>query len=261
MWWFELKRRFAPGLSTARDVQKWAGIACLGLIPTLEQRGLVEPNSPSVQLVGEPGSPFALAFQKLWASLLASSPGRDVRVVALTSALPDDGKTTCSLSLARQSALEGFRTVLVDCDLRRGSITAALPRLPAAGLLELIEGACSLEEALIKDELTELCILPVLRDPDAIGRAAEQDVYASSGMRTVISALRGRFDYIFIDTAPVLAVVETRRLVPLVDTFVFLTRWRRTPRHAVKLALNQLREANADLAGLVLTRTPALAAL
>jgi len=242
------------GLSRSREIQNWTGIPYLASIPRAGSPDV--ETTPSAAVVEYPASAFAASFRQLRAALLRVRP--DVRVVALTSALPKDGKTTCSVALARQSALEGYKTVLVDCDLRRRSSTAELETTPAVGLLEVIDGRCPLEQALLTDRLTSLSFLPIVGDLDAIEQATVQDVFATDAMSRLVASLRERFDYVFIDTPPVLAVVDARRLAHLVDTFVFLTRWKYTPRLAVRRAIDLLHASGAPLAGLVLTNAPPL---
>jgi len=247
-----LRKLFVRGLSTPDDVQELAGIACLGSIPDVQPEG-APVEKPAALGVEAPASAFAAALKEVHAALLEAAP--DIKVVALTSAVPRDGKTTCSVALARQSALAGYRTVLVDCDLRRRSSTAEFEVAPTVGLLEVVNGACSLEEALYTDHLTTLRFLPILRDPDAIRTATVQDVFGSAQMARLFDALRQRFDYVYVDAPPVV-IADTRRVAKLVDAYVFLTRWRRTPKSAVTLALKMLKTTGVPLAGMILTRAP-----
>jgi Mrp family chromosome partitioning ATPase len=172
----------------------------------------------------------------------------------LSSALPKDGKTTCSVALARQSALSGFKTVLLDCDLRRRSASAELNDRPAAGLLEVIYGQATLEQALYLDGFTRLSFLPVSTNMHLVRKAVVQDVVSGPLMADLVSALRRRFDRIFIDTPPLLAVADTRHLAPLADALLFVTRWKKTPRDAAAEAVAVLKSAGAPLAGVVLTQ-------
>lgn len=240
------RQRPPPAAGACSDVEVFAGVQCFGLLPE------APAGAPSAAGIQAPASPLAMAFRNIRSAVLESRP--EVRVIALTSALPGDGKTTCSVGLARQSALEGFKTVLVDCDLRRRSSSAELPRPPAVGLLEVIRGECSLDEALASDGLSPLCILPVAEDLEAIARATNRDVFATDGMLELMSELRRRFDYVYLDTPPLLALVDARRLAPQADAFLLLARWRTTPKEAVRNAIDLLNSAEASLAGVVLTR-------
>jgi succinoglycan biosynthesis transport protein ExoP len=247
-----LRQLLAPGLSRSGDVEKWTGLPYLGSIPRAKLPA-TELN-PSAAVVEYDDPALAAAFRNIHAAFLHLCP--QVQVVALSSALPKDGKTTCSVALARQSALCGYKTVLVDCDLRRRSASAELDHPPAVGLLQVIAGEVTLEQGLSRDGFTHLYVLPIIDNIPDVQHATAQDVLGSARMGALVSSLRKRFEYIFIDTPPVLAVVDTRRLAPLVDTFLFVTQWRRTPRRAVKLAVDLLKGTGAPVAGLVLTCAP-----
>jgi polysaccharide biosynthesis transport protein len=229
-------------------VEHWAGVPCLGVLPEVELAG----SEPSDCVVKAPDASLAVAVKALHTTILAAHP--QARVIALASALPADGKTTTSVALARQSAVEGLRTVLVDCDLRRRSSTAVLGSPPKLGLLDVVYGRCSLDEALVCDPLTPLAILPVVADLEVIARATNRDMFASAEMLALMSELRRRYDHVFLDTPPLLALVDARRLAPLADVFLLLARWRSTPRRAIRNAIDLLSSTPTPIAGLVLTR-------
>lgn len=245
------RRRSATGYLTCDEAETWTGLACLALLPEAQPAEGGDP-APAAVAIHDPGSPLAAAFRGFHSALLKAHP--TVRVIALTSALPGDGKTTCTVALARQSALEGHRTVLVDCDLRRGSATAELRTAPKAGLLEVIYGQATLREALTKDRLTPLMVLPVVSDLAMITRATHGDVFATADMLRLMSTLRQTFDYVFLDTPPLLVLVDGRRLAPLADTFLLLARWRSTPKEAIGEAIELLNSTGTAIGGLVLTR-------
>lgn len=247
-----LRRLFPRGLTTPRDVEKWTGLPYLGSIPRAETPA--SQSHPSAAVVEYDDPALAAAFKSMHAAIFERRPA--AQIVALSSALPKDGKTTCSVALARVSALSGKRTVLVDCDLRRRSASAELNSRPAAGLLEVISGRATLDEALYPDGFTRLSLLPTSNNMYLVRKAVVQDVFSDPRMAELVSVLERRFDHIFFDTPPLLAVADTRLLAPHVDTFVFVTRWKKTPREAVKTAVDMLKSTRAPLAGLMLTQAP-----
>lgn len=243
---------FVGGLSTAADVARWTGLPYLGAIPKAQVPA--SQLNPAAAVVEYDDPALAAAFRRLHADLWRASPR--AQVVALTSALPKDGKTTCSVALARQSALSGHRTVLVDCDLRRRSASVELGGPAAVGLLEVVTGQATLDQAIHRDGFTGLYYLPVSSDLDLVRRAVVKDVLSGPLMMQLLAALRARFDHVFIDTPPLLAVADTRLLASLADAFLFVTRWRKTPTASVTLALELLNSTGAAVAGLALTRAP-----
>lgn len=251
-----LRRLFPRGLSTAGEVEKWTGLPYLGSIPRAETTA--SQLHPSAAVVEYDDPALAAAFRTMHATIFEKRPR--AQVIALSSALPKDGKTTCSVALARVSALAGKRTVLVDCDLRRRSASAELSTPPAVGLLEVISGQASLDQALYLDGFTRLSFLPTSNNIELVRKAVVQDVFSDPRMAELAAVLRRRFDHIFFDTPPLLAVADTRLLASHVDSFLFVTRWKKTPRESVKMAVDLLKSTGAPLEGLMLTRAPLLAA-
>ncbi|HKR87359.1 MAG TPA: CpsD/CapB family tyrosine-protein kinase [Phenylobacterium sp.] len=239
-------------MSTSRDVERWTGLPYLGAIPRAQARA--SRLNPSAAVVEYDDPALAASFKNLHATFLRECPG--ARVVALSSAVPKDGKTTCSVALARTSALRGHRTVLLDFDLRRRSASAELRKPAAVGLLEVMSGRARLDEGLYFDGFTPLYVLPASDDLELVRKAVVKDVFSSPMMTELVTVLRRRFDYIFIDTPPLLAVADTRHIAPHVDAFLFVTRWGRTPKDSVAAAVDLLKSTRTPLAGVVLTQAP-----
>ena len=239
------------GLRHAEDVEQRLGKPSLGQAPLLRSvaekadRGL----APADYVLKRPLSPFAEAFRTLRAAILHSSPGRKVQVVALCSALPGEGKSTTALSLTRISALAGGKVVLVDCDLRRRAVARMLRIEPALGLLEVLDGSATLEEALRLDEGSGAWVLPLAR-----GGATPRDVLGGAEMEALTARLRETFDLVILDTPPLLATSEARVLAARADAAVLLARWRRTPDRVAASALRMLEHSGAAAVGVVLTQ-------
>ena len=146
-------------------------------------------------------------------------------------------------------ALGGTSTLVIDCDLRRRSLNRLFAQEPRAGLLEVLNGDCRLNDAILRDEETGACFLPVSK-----AALTSKDVFATPEMDVLIAEARARFDVVLLDTAPVLPVADTRVIAPKADVVLFLARWRRTPRKAVENALKQLRSVGARVPGVALTQ-------
>lgn len=247
---FLVRRAFDSGLTTGRDIEDKLNQNYLATIPSLEstiekrQRSKVQPLNYVWQ---NPLSAFAEGFRSLRTSLLYTRAGQPVRVVAIASALPGEGKTTTAICLAQVIALAGQSVVVVDCDLRRRSINTVLQNTPEAGLLEVLAGRLRLEEALVTDT-HKIWYLPL-----ASTSTTTRDVFGSAAMDRVLEALKSRFDVVILDTAPVLPVVDTRILAHKADAVVMLARWRKTPRKATQQAVALLENANGQVAGVALT--------
>ena len=172
-----------------------------------------------------------------------------MKVVAITSALPGEGKTTTSVCLARSAAQQGHSVILIDCDLRRRSVNRMFGAEPTKGLIEVLAGEATLDEAMTIDSVTGVRLLPLAKSS-----MTPKDVFGSAAMDRLLDQLRQSYDLIILDTAPVLPVADTRVLAPKADVVVFLARWRKTPQHAIEAAFRLLSGTGAHLAGVALTQ-------
>lgn len=243
-----LAENLDAGLSTAEDVEQKLGVRHLGAIPLLSSVTKARNVSPLDYVVQNPLSAFAEAFRNLRISLHYAKLDQPVKVVAITSALPDEGKTVTSVCFARTAAMQGARVVLLDCDLRRRAVGRVLGIETDVGLIEVLSGQASLNQALKADE-TGAMILP-LSNVSALGK----DVFGTAAMTKLLDDLRGRFDLVVLDTAPVLPLSDTRMLAHLMDTTMFVVRWHKTSHKAVEAALKILSRANCHIAGVALSQ-------
>jgi capsular exopolysaccharide synthesis family protein len=240
------------GISDGDLIENELDASYLGSIPLLSS----SVDSPELARIGperyvveKPLSSFAEAIRSLNASVLFSRLGVDIKVVAVSSSLPGEGKTTSSICLTRTLALSGKKVVLVDCDLRQRAVKKILDGEPTVGLLELLNGDAALDDVLLADNKSSAMILPLSN-----AAYTPKDVFGSEAMTQLLETLRGRFDTVILDTAPVLLVTETRTLAAMADAVVLLVRWRKTSKRAVMASLKLLREAKAPLAGAALTQ-------
>jgi capsular exopolysaccharide synthesis family protein len=200
-------------------------------------------------LLAHDGSVFNEAFRSIRSTLRVGQRGQTVKTLAITSSLPDEGKTTTAICLARSAALAGHKVVLVDCDLRRRASSRALVDGTSVGLTEVLKGRASLDDALTIDAASGAALLPQSQsgEPDF-------DAVFSTEMETLLATLRERYDLVVLDTAPVLPVAESRALAAMADATLLIVRWRKTPSQAARMALDQLERAGARVIGGVLSQ-------
>lgn len=238
------------GLTTAEDVERKLGLPNLGSVPSIES--VADPvdrdETPVDYVLKKPLSSFAEAIRSLRASIMYSRIGQAIEVVALTSALASEGKTTTAICLARVAGQAGVKVVLVDCDLRRRNVNRLLGLEPEQGLIEVLNGTAPLETVLVADE-SGAHILPLAKSS-----FTPKDVFGSEAMDQLIARLRSAYDLVILDTAPTLAVSDTRVLAAKSDAVVFLARWRKTPEKAITSALKLLEQSGAHVAGVALTQ-------
>lgn len=237
------------GIRTKLDVEKRLGARYLGGVPEIGSTldGLRTNEPPQDYIVSHPLSTFAESLRNLRAALTLRGSRRP-RVLAVTSALPREGKTTTSICLARTLAMSGATTVLLDCDLRRHSASDLLLNGRPGRLLDLLAGDVAIEGVLLDDTLTTLKILGTDRGP-ADGR----DLLAPAIVKALLAELKDRFDFIVIDTAPVLGIADARAVASQADAVVLLARWGRTTFRAADAALDLLIGVQAKVMGVALT--------
>ncbi|THD77666.1 MAG: capsular biosynthesis protein [Phenylobacterium sp.] len=236
------------GLATADDVERRLGAPYLGSIPVLSSVAEDNSEAPIDYVVSKPLSGFAESFRSLQAAILHARVDDPVKVVAITSALPGEGKTLTAMCLARSAALQGRRVLIIDCDLRRRTVNRMLQAEPQIGLLEVLNGEATLQQATSLDAASGAHVLPL-----AASKFTPRDVFGSSAMDRLLAEVRGRYDLVVLDTAPVLPVADTRVLAPKADLVVFLARWRKTPEPAIQAAFRMLDSPGVILGGVVLT--------
>lgn len=237
-------------ISKRSDVERRLGARYIGAIPELESTldGLRSTELPQDYVVSHPLSAFAEGLRSLRTSITLRG-NRRPKVIAITSSLPREGKTTTAVCLARTIAMSGSSTVLVDFDLRRRSASEMLLGGRVGRLPEVLAGTATLDEALLPDGETELQILGVSATPQD-GR----DPLAFESLEALLADLRDRFDYVVLDTAPVLGIADARAVAAAADAVVLLARWRRTSIRAVDSTLDLLLDARAKLYGVALSQ-------
>ena len=246
-----LAEALQKGFSTSEEMEDALGLPVLASIPLLSstvKKASDRRISPADYVVERPFSAFPEAFRNLRTAIEAARPVDAAKVIVMTSALPDEGKTTSAVCLARTMALAGSRVVIVDCDLRRRGLSRIFGS-PEAGLLEVLDGRSSLDRALVRDDRTEAFVLPLGRSGTTV-----RNVFGSPQMDELLRALSKAFDFVVLDGAPVLPVADTRILAPKADAVVLLARWRKSPRRAVESALRELRAVGAPLVGAAFTQ-------
>ena len=255
------------GLTTATDIERHLPLRALGSIPMLasvsrngqlkrvsrrrrrplsreEKKRIVPPDF----VAEHPLSAFTESFRNLRSSLRFARSDLPARVVAITSSLPDEGKTTTALCLARVAAIGGDRVIIVDCDLRRRNVDVIFPEKPAHGLIDVLMGDVPAAQVIRRDETSGADVLPLGHSP-----YTPRDIFNSAAMKTLLSGLAQYYDLVILDTPPLLAISDARAIAHAADATVLLARWRSTPRKAIESAIKMLSGTDAFLAGIVLT--------
>ena len=188
------------------------------------------------------------AFRNLKASLSVSVPKKENGVaIMVTSAYPEDGKTTVTTNLALMFAQSDAKVVLVDADIRKGRIAKYFKRKSAPGLSDCLSGQATLEEVIHNSHINEN--LSYITCGTHSPRPYE--LLESEEMKKLVQELRTRFDYVIIDTPPVLLISDALALSPSTDGAVLVCRHQVSYISDIERALNTLEFAKAKVLGVV----------
>lgn len=238
-----LRERRANGLRTSRDLEALTGRVVLGQIPQIPEKSRARMLD---YLANHPTSAAAEAVRNLRSSLLLSNIDRTPKVIAITSAVPGEGKTTLTLALAQNMTAMGKKVLVIEGDIRRLVFGQHFKMPHDHGLLAVLSGDCTLANAVHPVAL----VGDVLAAQKTAINAA--DLFSSAAFGTMLGAARAVYDIILIDTPPVLVVSDARIIGQNVDATLLVVQWDKTSRNQVIDALHLLETVHLRIAGLVL---------
>jgi succinoglycan biosynthesis transport protein ExoP len=215
------------------------------------ERIISRDNSLLRMVLDAPFSRFTESIRALKVAVDLSRIVKTNKVIAITSSLPNEGKSTIATTLAQIIAHSGSNVLLVDCDLRNPSLSRKLSLGAVTGLLEVISGAATLEEVVWRDSTTGLSFLPTVV---AARLAHSSDLLASDATKMVFEKLREAYDYVIVDLSPLAPVVDVRAMTHLVDSFLFVVEWGRSKIEVAELALGTANGVYENLLGVVLNK-------
>jgi succinoglycan biosynthesis transport protein ExoP len=217
------------------------------VLPTIESKSrLIEEH-----VLAAPYSRFAEALRNVKSLIdFAHSPeSSTVRVVGIVSSLPEEGKTVVAANLAAlMTATSGARTLLIDSDLHRRKLTHALAASAREGLIEALDDPSRLAALVVKRQ-SGLDVLPCVSD-SRIPNAAE--LLGSSKMEHLLAAARKTYDYIIVEIAPIMSVVDVKRIERFIDRFLFVVECGKTKRTIVLDALSSAQVIRDRIVAVVL---------
>jgi polysaccharide biosynthesis transport protein len=249
-------------MRTAEQVKKYLGMPLLGLFPRessprqtphmfdLKEESFTFLDPRKTLAVDHPLSVFAETIRKTRVYADRRSSKRDCRVIGVISCYPDEGKSTISANLAGFIASTGSSCLMIDMDVRNPSYTQEDFVHPIHGLGDIFAQTVTIQDALIREEKTNLAILP------AVGKSTEDllrhineaevgilfDMYAKS------------FDYIILDLPPLSATSDVESVSAHIDSYVLVTQWGKTSWEAVQTYLSDYQIAEKSVLGVVLNK-------
>ncbi|GAB4287488.1 MAG: polysaccharide biosynthesis tyrosine autokinase [Roseovarius sp.] len=231
---------------SAEELEAATGIAVLGQVPAM-------PIKVRRNLIGylrdKPTSAAAEAVRNLRTSILLSNIDAPPRVIMSTSSVPGEGKTTQSIALAQNLAGLGKKVLLMEGDIRRRTFVEYFDERPKGGVIAALAGERPLHEIVFHDERLGADVL--MGEKSKVNAA---DLFSSERFREFMAQAREAYDYVIIDTPPVLVVPDARVIGQHVDAIIFSVAWNRTHRGQVIAALREFESVNLRITGLVLSQ-------
>ncbi|MDW5611091.1 polysaccharide biosynthesis tyrosine autokinase [Mycolicibacterium sp. D5.8-2] len=197
-------------------------------------------------------SGIAEAFRKLRTNLQFLAVDNPPRVILVTSSMPSEGKSTTAINIALALAETDKSVVLVDGDLRRPSLHRYLDLVGTVGFSTVLSGAVALDDALQKTRFPGLTVLTSGAIPPN-----PSELLGSQSARKMLNELRAKFDYVIVDSTPLLAITDAAILAAGADGVLIMSRYGHTKREHLAHAVGSLENVGAPLLGAVFTMTPA----
>lgn len=237
-----------PSLRTIDQVEQRTGLNVITCVPLIKKGDVAGGGGAKLPVVADRRGVVAEAFRTMRATLAMTAGGGKHRVFLITSAIPGEGKTFTSSNFAASLAQQDFRTLLIDADLRKPSVSKLLFKDNLKpGLSEVLMGTADLAEATVPTEVPNLWVIP------AGGIAPNpSELLAQPRVQEVLEKLRGQYDRIVIDSSPVLAVRDPLLLARYVEAACLIVRAGHSPAKASAQAVRLLSEAGAPTTGVVL---------
>lgn len=247
-----LLEAFDTNVKSIADIEDRLGLPMLGVVPQVDAKQLSPETFISDATSSLPGawSRLAESYRSLRTTIMLSRAGTPPQVILISSAKPSEGKTSISTLESVIFALNGSRVLLIDSDLRRPSVHLKFRIANKVGLTSVLTGKASLAEAIVTiPAIPSLKILPA--GPIAPMPA---ELLGSLQMQQLIEEVRPSYDFILIDTPPVLTVTDAAVLVSLSDGVVLVLRYGQSSRNVVARASEILLRSGAHLLGVVLNQ-------
>lgn len=191
---------------------------------------------------------FIEAYKSLRTNIDFLSSTNNYHSILITGAGPGDGKSTVSINLAVAMADSKKKVILVDCDMRKGSIATYLKiGRSSPGIMDVLSGDKALSEVILHNEDLKIEILPVGALP-----SNPSEIIGSAAMVSLLRSLSDMYDYVLIDTPPVSVVTDAAILSRFVDGVLLVIRAGETTKQALNLCKKNLEDVNAHILGAVL---------
>jgi capsular exopolysaccharide synthesis family protein len=241
------------GLRSIAEIESITQLPSLAIVPKVKRGGAevgehLSTAQKNISVLTSPKSQFAEALRSLRTSLLLSTTGKPPKYILLTSSTPSEGKTTIASNLACVLAQGETRVLLIDCDLRRPNVHPRFGLSGKIGLSTLLTGGCTFEECL--QHVPEIPNLDIVASGPVPPFPAE--LLGSETMQALLARCGLIYDYVVLDTPPILSVTDGVILARTMDAVVLVVRQGKSSKHVIRRARDLLIRAGAPITGIVL---------
>jgi polysaccharide biosynthesis transport protein len=218
-----------------------------------EARKLEPPREKIMRMaIDDPLSAFAEAVRSVKMAADINGSAKGSMVIGVISTVPGEGKSTLASNLAELIAHTGKRIILLDADLKNPSLTTKLAPQAKAGLLELLAEQASLEEVICFNEQTAMSFIPTVIKSRLVHTV---EILASAAFERFIESLRSSYDYVIVDFPPLAPVIDVRATTRVVDSYIYVIEWGKTPKSLVQQQLLAAPGIYDQLLGAVLNKS------
>jgi capsular exopolysaccharide synthesis family protein len=237
-------------LKTITEIEEGLGLPLLTAIPSVKTEEITPEifREHAIAAAGTSWSRIAEALRSMRTSILLSSPGSPPKVILIASARPSEGKSSVATLFGITLALGGSRVLVMDSDLRRPSVHLRFRTGKHTGLSSVLSGKSELREAIVEwPALPNLHLMPAGPTPPL-----PSELLGSHQMEDLFGTLRQQYDFIILDTPPVLAVTDALVISRLTDAVILVVRYGMVQRHVAQRGIDLLERAGARILGVAI---------
>ncbi len=235
---------FDSRIQTPSDVRKMLGLPFLGMLPYVSSRSL---KGHSLVLSRGVPAAYAEACRSLRTNVLETARTKGTRSLLVTSASPGDGKSAVAVNLAVALGKGGSRVVVIDADMRRPTLHQLLQSEQRPGLSEVLVGIRKPSETIVTTKWQNVWLLP-----SGSSLSNPSELLGSRRFQEFLEKLSESFDWVIIDSPPVMAVTDSAVIARLAGGVLFVVNAQRTRRRVAQAALDRLETAGGTFVGAVL---------
>lgn len=225
------------------EVERRFNLPVLGIVSQLD-----DANDKHIETIikNEPRSPVVESYKTIRSSIMLSSPDHPPKTLLVTSVQPQEGKTTTAVNIARTLAMAHDKVLIIDCDLRKPRLHTVMNLGNQTGLSSYLTGTtnCEIANRIEDENLTIITSGPIPPNPS--------ELLGSERMSGLIKELGKKFDYIILDTPPILSVTDTMVLSRIVEGVIMVSRAGVTIYEMLGRGLKMLAAVHAPLLGIII---------